>query len=84
MGRIRAGKVAAENTVMEFWVLEACAYCHDSLWANAEKGDIRSLDKPVAVKLMEKNPGKFRHVDTLMYRNGDWSDMRGKNALETW
>jgi hypothetical protein len=74
----------AKDGIMEFWVLEAKERCHDVLWANAERGDIRCLDKSVAEKIMAKNSGKFKHVDTLRYRAGEWSDMRGKNALETW
>jgi hypothetical protein len=73
-----------KDSVMEFWVLEAKERCHDTLWANAERGDRRSLDRPVAEKLISKNPGKFKHIDTLRYRDGGWSDMQGKNALENW
>lgn len=75
MGRIRSGKVAAQSLpIKEWWVMEALQTCHDVLWVNAERGDIRSLYKPEAEELMSKNPGKFKHVDTWKYdaQDGRW------------
>jgi hypothetical protein len=58
---------------MEYWVLEAKVKCHDTLWANAEKGDQRALEKHDAEKLMVKNPGNFQVIEILAnYGGKEW------------
>jgi predicted GNAT superfamily acetyltransferase len=67
--------------LMEWWILEAKEQCHDVMWFNAESGDIRTMERKDAERLMAKNPGKFKHVDTWHYESqeGQWL----KNGSQT-
>jgi predicted GNAT superfamily acetyltransferase len=62
--------------LVEWWVLEAKEMCHDVMWFNAEQGDLRTMARKDAERLMAKNPGKFKRVDTWMYEEGEWRKNR--------
>ena len=70
-----------KGTLEEYWGLRALASCHDTLWPDAERDDVRYMLKNEAEMLMRKNPGRFKHFDVYVYRGGEWRNI-AKDTLD--
>ncbi len=76
MGRGKTGTVQeATERMDEHWGLRAIERCSDVLWLNAEPGDERWPTKEDALKLMSRNPGKFKHIGVWKFDGKDWKEM---------
>jgi hypothetical protein len=64
-----------KNAMIEYWELEATVRCHDVLWVNAERGDIRALEKKDAMVLLNRNPGKFKRVGIHSFDGSEWNTL---------